>query len=94
MVSISLDSPELHADEPSLLDRESALQKSFSVKEKCEHEVTIDALVVEGASHPQAWSMVGLPHNYYPRFKKVIKKVDDLEQDAGFVPFKTNGTAR
>ena len=38
--------------------------------------------------------MVGLPHNYYPRFKKVTKKVDNLEQDAGYVPFKTNGTAR
>ena len=38
--------------------------------------------------------MVGLSHNYYPRFKKVIKKLDDLEQDAGFVPFKTNKTAR
>jgi hypothetical protein len=37
--------------------------------------------------------MVGLPHNYYPHFKKVIKKLNDLEQDAGFVPFKTNGTA-
>ena len=37
--------------------------------------------------------MVGLSHNYYPRFKKVIKKLDDLEQDASFVLFKTNGTA-
>ena len=54
MVSISLDSPELHADEPSLLDRESALRKSFSVKEKHKYVVAIDALVVEGASCRQA----------------------------------------
>jgi hypothetical protein len=38
--------------------------------------------------------MVGLPHNYYLCFKKVVKKLEDLEQDAGFVPFKINGTAR
>ena len=43
MVSILLDSPELHADEPNLLDCKSALQKSFSVKEKHEYIVTIDA---------------------------------------------------
>jgi hypothetical protein len=94
MVSISLDSLEFHADEPSLLDHESALQKSFSVKEKREYVVAIDALVVEGASRQQACLMVGLPHNYYPCFKKVIKKLDDLEQDAGSGPFKMNGTAR
>ena len=92
MVSISLDSPELHADEPNLLDRKSALRKSFSVKKKHEYVVAIDALVAEGASCRQACLMVGLPHNYYPRFKKVIKKLDNLEQDAGFA-FKTNGTA-
>ena len=51
MVSISLDSPELHADELTLFDRESALRKSFSVKEKREYVVAIDALVAEGASH-------------------------------------------
>ena len=48
--------------------------------------------MAEGASRQHACSMVGLPHNYYPRFKKVIKKIDELEQDSGFVPFKTNGT--
>ena len=94
MVSTLIDNPELHSNEPSLIDRKSALKKSFSVKEKHECVVAIDALVAEGASCRQACSMVGLPHNYYPRFKKVIKKIDDLEQDAGFVPFKTNGTAR
>ena len=94
MVSILLDSPVLHTDEPNLLDRKSALRKSFSVKEKHEYVVAIDALVAEGASCRQACLMVGLPHNYNPGFKKVIKKLDDLEQDAGFVPFKTNGTAR
>ena len=50
MVSISLDSPELLADKPNLLDRESALRSSFSMKEKREYVVAINALVAEGAS--------------------------------------------
>jgi hypothetical protein len=64
------------------------------VNKKREYVVAINALMAEGASHQQACSMVGLPHNYYPRFKKVINKLDNLEQDASFVPFKRNGTAR
>ena len=28
--------------------------------------------------------MTGLPHNYYARFQKVTKKLDDLEQEPGF----------
>ena len=94
IVSIWFDFPELHADEPTLLDCESALRKSFSVKKKYEYVVAFDVLMAKGASHQQACLMVGLPHNYYPCFKKVIKKLDYLEQDAGFVPFKANGTAR
>ena len=74
-----------------MLDRESALQKSFSVKEKREYIVAIDALMAEGVFCRQACLMFGLPHNYYPCFKKVIKKLGDLEQDAGFVPFKQIG---
>ena len=64
------------------------------MKEKRENVVAIGALVAEGASRRQACLMVGLPHNYYPRFKKVIKKLDDLEQDASSVPLKTKVTAR
>ena len=50
MVSVSLDSSDLNADEQTLLDCESALRKSFSVKEKHEYVVAINALMVEGAS--------------------------------------------
>ena len=81
-----------HEDEPALLDCKSSMRKSFSVKEKRKYLVAIDTLMAEGASHRQACSMVGLLQNYYPRFKNIIKKIDCLEQDAGFVPFKTNGT--
>jgi hypothetical protein len=82
-----------HADELTLLDCKSSMRKSFSVQEKSKYVVAIDALIAEGASRRQPCSMVGLPQNYYPRFKNAFKKIDDLEQDAGFVPFKTNGTA-
>jgi hypothetical protein len=35
--------------------------------------------------------MIGLPHNSYSRFKKAIKKANDLEQSDAFVYFKANG---
>jgi hypothetical protein len=91
---ITLHEAELipHADELTLLDCKSSLWKSFSVKEKHEYKVAIDAMMMEGASCRQTCSMVGLPHNYYTRFKEVIKKIDNFEQDTGFVSFKTNGT--
>jgi len=73
-------------------EQDASLHKSFSVKEKREYILAIDDLIARGASHRQACAMVNLPHNYYPCFKKVIKKIDDLD-NAGFVPFKTNGTA-
>ena len=53
-------------DGPNMMDWEASLCKSFSVKEKHEYVVAIDALMAEGASRRQACSMVGLPHNYYP----------------------------
>jgi hypothetical protein len=73
--------------------QDASLRKSFSVKEKREYVLAIDDLIARGSSRRQACAMVNLPHNYYPRFKKVMKKIDDLD-NAGFVPFKTNGTAR
>ena len=80
--------------EPNFTQKEASLRRSFSVKEKREYVVAIDAIIATGATRRQACTMVNLPHNYYPRFKKVLSKIDDIEKNEGFVPFKTNGIAR
>lgn len=80
--------------ELNFTQKEASLRRSFSVKEKREYVVTVDAIIATGATRRQACAMVNLPHNYYPRFKKVLSKIDDLEKNDGFVPFKTNGIAR
>jgi hypothetical protein len=36
--------------------------------------------------------MLGVHQVYYTRFKKIIKKADDLKQGNDFVPYKTNGS--
>jgi hypothetical protein len=38
--------------------------------------------------------MVGLPHQYYCRFKKAVKTADDLKKSSVFIHYKCNGGAR
>ena len=38
--------------------------------------------------------LIGVNQMYYARFKRVIKKVDDLEHGDVFLLFKTNGSAQ
>jgi hypothetical protein len=103
MVSISFVQPEtellpsevellLPEAEVHRLKCESSLQKSLSMKEKCKYVLTINALIARGLSCCHTCSTIGLPHNYYARFKTVIKQLDKLMQEPGFVSFKTNGT--
>ena len=77
--------------EPNFTQKEASLRRSFSVKEKREYVVAIDAIIATGATRRQACTMVNLPHNYYPHFKKVFSKINNLEKSNVFVPFKTNG---
>jgi len=42
----------------------------------------------------QASLLIGVNQMYYTRFKRVIKKIDDVEHRDVFVPYKTNGLAR
>ena len=74
--------------------KEVTLRKSFSIKEKHKYIVAINALIAIGASCRQACAIVNLPHNYYPGFKKVLSKIDELDKNDEYVPFKMNGTAR
>ena len=72
---------------------EHSHRKSFSIKEKREYVHAVDILVEKDISHRKACSILGLHPIYYTRFKKVIARVDALENSAGFVPYNTNGTA-
>ena len=69
-------------------------RRSYTIKEKRELVQAISALASNGVSIRQACPLFGVPHQYYYRFKKVVKVVDDLEASGVFVPYRTNGTAR
>jgi hypothetical protein len=67
--------------------------KSFSIKEKHEYVHAVDILGAKNISHCKTCSILGLNPIYYTGFKKVIARVDNLENSAGFVSCNTNGTA-
>ena len=54
------------------------LRRSYSIKEKRDIVQAVWTLVANGVSGCQACLMVGLPHQYYYRFKKAVKTTDDL----------------
>ena len=69
-------------------------RKSFSIKDKREFILSVDSIVSTGASRREACTRLGLPHMYYERFKKAIEKVESLENGTGYIPYKTNNSAR
>jgi len=70
------------------------LCRSFSLKEKCDLVQSIKLLIKHGASCKTACRGVGIPPLYYHRWKKVMKKVDDIEKEDCFHAHNTMGTAR
>ena len=70
MVTMLPVSHELHPGiddvhvEPNFMQKEVSLRRSFSVKEKREYVVAVDAIIATGATRRQACAMVNLPHNY------------------------------
>jgi hypothetical protein len=69
-------------------------RRSYSIKEKCELVQAIHTLVSNGVSIRRVCPLLGLPHQYYYRFKKVVQAADELERNELFVHYKVNGTAR
>ncbi len=68
---------------------------SYTIKEKHKLVQAISTLLSKGASIRQACPLFGLPHQYYHRFKKAVKAVDDLKKANNvFVHYKVNGSAR
>jgi hypothetical protein len=52
--------------------------KPYSIKEKQDIVQAVWMLVANGISVCQACPMVGLPNQYYYRFKQAVKTADDL----------------
>jgi len=77
-----------------LVESNQTRRKSFSIKDKREFILAVDTLVSTGASRHEACNRLGLPHMYYERIKKVIEKVESLENGTGYIPYKTNNSAR
>ena len=67
---------------------------SYSIKEKCKLVQATCTLVSNGTSICRACPLLGLPHKYNYRFKKVVQAADELERNTQFMHYKVNGTAR
>jgi hypothetical protein len=69
-------------------------RRSYSIKEKRELVQAIRTLVSKGFSIRRACPLLGLPHQYYYRFEKVVQVADELERKELFVHYTVNSTAR
>ena len=67
--------------------------QSFSLKEKHEAMCLIDHLIMNGVSCAAACQQFGILPLYYHCWHETITKVDELEEDSGFVAFNMNGSA-
>ena len=66
----------------------------FLIKEKRELVQAVELLMDEHKfSTCQACLLIGVDQMYYTRFKRIIKKVDNIECGDVFVPYKMNGSA-
>ena len=70
------------------------IRRSFEIKEKRIVVSRIDELVSSGWSRRKACASMGIPYMYFCRWKKLLAKIDGLNQSNEFVPYNTTGTAR
>ena len=70
------------------------IRKSYEIKEKRSAVSLIDELVSRGNSRRKACTSVGISYLYYRRWKKLIEKVDGINDESKFVAFNTKGTSR
>jgi hypothetical protein len=69
-------------------------RRSYELKEKRTAVFQVDELLSSGFSCHTACSVVKIPALYYRRWKKLIKKVDGINQGKQFVSYNTRGTSR
>ena len=61
-------------------------RRSYSIKEKRELVQAIRTLVSNGVSIRRACPLLGLPHQYYYRFKKVVQAADEVDASGRMLP--------
>ena len=72
----------------------SVTRRSYTIKEKHELVQAICMLASDSVSICRACPLLGLPHQYYYRFKKAVEVADELEENDVFIHYKVNDTAR
>ena len=88
MVTMTIVGSEGRKDDPRF-------RKSYSIKEKRELVQSVQFLMsARNVTVRQACLLIGVSPMYYTRFKRIIKKIDDIENGEVFIPYKTNGSAR
>ena len=70
------------------------VRMSYEIKEKRQVVCHIDALLTSGLSRCWACENVGVKYLYYRRWKKLIKKVDIINNGEHFVAYNTKGKAQ
>ncbi len=70
------------------------IRKSYDLKEKQNAVTMIDELVSSGNVQRKACASAGIPYLYYRRWKKLIEKVDGINDGKKFVSYNTKGTSR
>jgi hypothetical protein len=80
----------------SIVVSEPSYRRSFSLKEKREYVQAVELVLSNhpGMSTRRACSVIGLSPVYFVCFKKVLKKVDAIDQGEAIVAHKINGAAR
>ena len=68
--------------------------RSFEIKEKQNVVTMLDELVSSGCSRCNPCTAAGIPYLYYHHRKKLIEKVDGINDGKKFVSFNTKGTSR
>ncbi len=80
-------------DESSVIPK-LTIRRSFEIKEKRNAVTMIDELVSSGYSRRKACTVAGIPYLYYRHRKKLIAKIDGINDGKKFVSFNTKGTSR
>jgi len=70
------------------------IRRSFEIKEKRNAVAMIYELVSSGCSQHKGCTAGGIPYLYYCCWKKLIKKVDNINDGKKFLSFNTKGTSR
>ena len=69
------------------------IRKSYDIKEKQNAVALIEELVSIGNSQFKACASAGISYLYYHRWKKLINKVNGINDEKKFMSFNSKGTS-